>query len=165
MWLERKQIHKGHWYWYRRWRADGHVRSRYVGRSRAGRTADLAVSESGQAQAIATVIDAPGQVTGQAATRGPDLMDDLAANLVVSESGQAQAIADDPIDVAFNFPGDESIVIINVAPGAQASVTASTLARPSITTNGVPAGNAAPGREDVSSMATRDRPASKEDAP
>jgi len=121
MWLERKQIHKGHWYWYRRWRADGHVRSRYVGRSRAGRAADLAVSESGQAREIAMAV-------GQ----GPDLAADLGIAMAVN-------------------PVDDLAADLGIAMAVN-PVT-------SITTNGVPAGNAAPGREDVSSTATRDRPA------
>ena len=127
MWLERKQIHKDHWYWYRRWRADGHVRSRYVGRSRADQTADLAVSESGQAREIAMAV-------GQ----GPDLAADLGIAMAVN-------------------PVDDLAADLGIAMAVN-PVT-------SITTNGVPVGNAAPGREDVSSTATRDRPASKEDAP
>ena len=185
MWLERKQIHKDHWYWYRRWRADGHVRSRYVGRSRASQATNLAVSESGQAREIA-----------MADGHGPDLAADLGIAMAVNGHGQAMAVnghgqamaigqspdlaadlgiamavnsvddlAADPV-IELNFPGDGSILIVNVAPGAAITTTQPATAKTtSITTNGVPAGNAAPGREDVSSTATRDRPASKEDAP
>ena len=189
MWLERKQIHKDHWYWYRRWRADGHVRSRYVGRSRAGRTADLAVSESGQAREIA-----------MADGHGPDLAADLGIAMAVNGHGQAMAVnghgqamaigqspdlaadlgiamavnsvddlAADPMDdlaadpvIELNFPGDGSILIVNVAPGAAITTTQPATAKTtSITTNGVPAGNAASGRVDVSSKVIRDQPALK----
>ena len=154
MWLERKQIHKDHWYWYRRWRADGHVRSRYVGRSRADQTADLAVSESGQAREIAM---ADGQ--------GPDLATDPGIAMAVNGHGQAReiAMAADPVDdlaahvddqIDFNFTGPDTITIINVAPGAT-----------NITTNGVPAGNAASRRVDASSKMMVDRPAIKPEEP
>ena len=154
MWLELKQIHKGHWYWYRRWRADGHVRSRYVGRPRAGKAADLAVSESGQAREIAMAV-------GQ----GPDLADDPGIAMAVNGHGQAReiAMAADPVDdltthvddqIDFNFTGPDTITIINVAPGAT-----------NITTNGVPAGNAASRRVDASSKMMVDRPAIKPEEP
>ena len=155
MWLERKQIHKDHWYWYRRWRADGHVRSRYVGRSRAGRAADLAVSESGQAREIAMAV-------GQ----GPDLAADLGIAMAVNPVDDLAAdpmddLAADPV-IELNFPGDGSILIVNVAPGAAITTTQPATAKTtSITTNGVPAGNAASGRVDVSSKVTRDQPALK----
>ena len=184
MWLERKQIHKDHWYWYRRWRADGHVRSRYVGRSRASQATNLAVSESGQAREIAM---ADGQ--------GPDLATDPGIAMAVNGHGQAQAIAmavgqgpdlaadlgiamavnpvddlaADPMDdlaadpvIELNFPGDGSILIVNVAPGAAITTTQPATAKTtSITTNGVPAGNAASRRVDVSSKMTHDQPALK----
>jgi len=164
MWLERKQIHKDHWYWYRRWRADGHVRSRYVGRSRASQATNLAVSESGQAREIAMAV-------GQ----GPDLAADLGIAMAVNGHGQAMAVnpvddlAADPMDdlaadpvIELNFPGDGSILIVNVAPGAAITTTQPATAKTtSITTNGVPAGNAASGRVDVSSKVTRDQPALK----
>jgi len=176
MWLERKQIHKDHWYWYRRWRADGHVRSRYVGRSRADQTADLAVSESGQAREIAMAVN-----------QGPDLAADPGIAMAVNGHGQAQAIAMavgqgpdlaadlgiamavNPVDdlaadpvIELNFPGDGSILIVNVAPGAAITTTQPATAKTtSITTNGVPAGNAASRRVDVSSKMTHDQPALK----
>jgi len=172
MWLERKQIHKDHWYWYRRWRADGHVRSRYVGRSRASQATNLAVSESGQAREIAM---ADGQ--------GPDLATDPGIAMAVNGHGQAMAIgqgpdraadlgiamAVNPVDdlaadpvIELNFPGDGSILIVNVAPGAAITTTQPATAKTtSITTNGVPAGNAASRRVDVSSKMTHDQPALK----
>jgi len=142
MWLELKQIHKGHWYWYRRWRADGHVRSRYVGRPRAGKAADPGIA--------------------MAVSQSPDLAADPGIAMAVNGHGQAReiAMAADPVDdlaahvndqIDFNFTGPDTITIINVAPGAT-----------NITTNGVPAGNAASGREDVSSTPTHDQPALKD---
>ena len=81
---------------------------------------------------------------------GPAPSRNLAADLGI-------AMAADPVDdltthvddqIDFNFTGPDTITIINVAPGAT-----------NITTNGVPAGNAASGREDVSSTPTHDQPA------
>ena len=196
MWLERKQIHKDHWYWYRRWRADGHVRSRYVGRSRASQATNLAVSESGQAREIAMadgqgpdLATDPGIAMavnghGQAMAIGqrPDLAADLGIAMAVNpvndlaaDLGIAMAVnpvddlAADPMDdlaadpvIELNFPGDSSILIVNVAPGAAITTTQPATAKTtSITTNGVPAGNAASGRVDVSSKVTRDQPALK----
>ena len=147
MWLELKQIHKGHWYWYRRWRADGHVRSRYVGRSRASQATNLAVSESGQAREIA-----------MADGHGPDLAADLGIAMAVNP---VDDLAADPV-IELNFPGDGSILIVNVAPGAAITTTQPATAKTtSITTNGVPAGNAASRRVDVSSKMTHDQPALK----
>ena len=47
MWMELKKIH-ARWYWYRRWRDSGHVRSQYVGRPRvpAGNAASGRVNVS-----------------------------------------------------------------------------------------------------------------------
>jgi len=145
MWLELKQIHKGHWYWYRRWRADGHVRSRYVGRPRAGKAADPGIA--------------------MAVSQSPDLAADPGIAMAVNGHGQAReiAMAADPVDdlaahvndqIDFNFTGPDTITIINVAPGAT-----------NITTNGVPAGNAASRRVDASSKMMVDRPAIKPEEP
>ena len=142
-WWELKEIHPKRFYWYRRWRDGDHVRSQYVG-----------------ARKIAMAVDP---------------VDDLAADpgiaMAVNGHGQAREIAmavnpmDDPA-VELNFPGDSSILIVNVAPGAAITTTQPATAKTtSITTNGVPAGNAAPRREDVSSTATRDQPALKENTP
>ena len=93
---------------------------------------------------------------------GPAPSRNLAADL-----GIAMAVnpVDDPA-VELNFPGDDSILIVNVAPGAAITTTQPATAKTtSITTNGVPAGNAASGREDVSSTPTHDQPALKEDTP
>jgi len=159
MWLELKQIHKGHWYWYRRWRADGHVRSRYVGRPRASQARGIAMAVSQSPDLAAD----PG--IAMAVSQSPDLAADPGIAMAVNGHGQARgiAMAADPVDdlaahvddqIDFNFTGPDTITIINVAPGAT-----------NITTNGVPAGNAASRRVDASSKMMVDRPAIKPEEP
>ena len=143
MWMELKRIH-ARWYWYRRWRDGGHVHSQYVGRD-----SDLAADPG-----IAMAVNGHGQAREIAMAADP--VDDLAIDLGI-------AMAADPVDdltthvddqIDFNFTGPDTITIINVAPGAT-----------NITTNGVPAGNAAPGQVDVSSTAMVDRPAIEPEEP
>jgi len=170
--MELKRIH-ARWYWYRRWRDGGHVHSQYVGRD-SDLAADpgiaMAVNGHGQTREIAMAADPvddlaadPGiamAVNGHGQAReiamAADPVDDLAIDLGI-------AMAADPVDdltthvddqIDFNFTGPDTITIINVAPGAT-----------NITTNGVPAGNAAPGQVDVSSTAMVDRPAIEPEEP
>ena len=169
-WWEVKEVHPKRFYWYRRWREGSQTRSQYIGPAPSRNlAADLG---------IAMAVD-----------QGPDLAADPGIAMAVNGHGQAMAVnghgqamavgqgpdlaadpeiamAVDPVDdpaVELNFPGDGSILIVNVAPGAAITTTQpATTKTTSITTNGVPAGNAASGREDVSSKMTHDQPALKD---
>ena len=151
-WWEVKEVHPKRFYWYRRWREGSQTRSQYIGPAPSRNlAADLG---------IAMAVD-----------QGPDLAADPGIAMAVNGHGQAMAVnpvddlAADPADptIELNFPGDDSILIVNVAPGAAITTTQPATAKTtSITTNGVPAGNAASGREDVSSKMTHDQPALKD---
>ena len=135
-WWEVKEVHPKRFYWYRRWREGSQTRSQYIGPAPSRNlAADLG---------IAMAVD-----------QGPDLAADPGIAMAVNP-------VDDPA-VELNFPGDDSILIVNVAPGAAITTTQPATAKTtSITTNGVPAGNAASGREDVSSTPTHDQPTLKD---
>ena len=160
-WWEVKEVHPKRFYWYRRWREGSQTRSQYIGPAPSRNlAADLG---------IAMAVD-----------QGPDLAADPGIAMAVNGHGQAMAIgqspdlaadlgiamAVNPVDdpaVELNFPGDGSILIVNVAPGAAITTTQPATAKTtSITTNGVPAGNAASRRVDVSSKMTHDQPALKD---
>ena len=151
-WWEVKEVHPKRFYWYRRWREGSQTRSQYIGPAPSRNlAADLG---------IAMAVD-----------QGPDLAADPEIAMAVNGHGQAMAVnpvddlAADPADptIELNFPGDDSILIVNVAPGAAITTTQPATAKTtSITTNGVPAGNAASGREDVSSTPTHDQPTLKD---
>ena len=148
-WWEVKEVHPKRFYWYRRWREGSQTRSQYIGPAPSRNlAADLG---------IAMAVD-----------QGPDLAADPGIAMAVNGHGQAResAMAVNPVDdpaVELNFPGDDSILIVNVAPGAAITTTQPATAKTtSITTNGVPAGNAASGREDVSSTPTHDQPTLKD---
>ena len=155
-WWEVKEVHPKRFYWYRRWREGSQTRSQYIGPAPSRNlAADLG---------IAMAVD-----------QGPDLAADPGIAMAVNGHGQAResAMAVNPVDdlaadpadptIELNFPGDDSILIVNVAPGAAITTTQPATAKTtSITTNGVPAGNAASRREDVSSKMTHDQPALKD---
>ena len=151
-WWEVKEVHPKRFYWYRRWREGSQTRSQYIGPAPSRNlAADLG---------IAMAVD-----------QGPDLAADPEIAMAVNGHGQAMAVnpvddlAADPV-IELNFPGDGSILIVNVAPGAAITTTQPATAKTtSITTNGVPAGNAASRRVDASSKMMVDRPAIKPEEP
>ena len=164
-WWEVKEVHPKRFYWYRRWREGSQTRSQYIGPAPSRNlAADLGIAmavDQGPDLAadpgIAMAVNGHGQARESAMAVNP--VDDLAA-----DPGIAMAVnpVDDPA-VELNFPGDDSILIVNVAPGAAITTTQPATAKTtSITTNGVPAGNAASGREDVSSKMTHDQPTLKD---
>jgi len=164
-WWEVKEVHPKRFYWYRRWREGSQTRSQYIGPAPSRNlAADLGIAmavDQGPDLAadpgIAMAVNGHGQARESAMAVNP--VDDLAA-----DPGIAMAVnpVDDPA-VELNFPGDDSILIVNVAPGAAITTTQPATAKTtSITTNGVPAGNAASGREDVSSTPTHDQPTLKD---
>ena len=162
-WWEVKKVHQ-RFYWYRRWREGSQTRSQYIGPAPSRNlAADLGIAMAvDQGPDLAADPEIAMAVNGHGQAMAVNPVDDLAADL-----GIAMAVnpVDDPA-VELNFPGDDSILIVNVAPGAAITTTQPATAKTtSITTNGVPAGNAASGREDVSSTPTHDQPALKEDTP
>jgi len=167
-WWEVKEVHPKRFYWYRRWREGSQTRSQYIGPAPSRNlAADLGIAmavDQGPDLAadpgIAMAVNGHGQAReiAMAVGQGPDLAADLGIAMAVNP---VDDLAADPV-IELNFPGDGSILIVNVAPGAAITTTQPATAKTtSITTNGVPAGNAASRRVDVSSKMTHDQPALK----